>query len=93
MNDQDIRARTLIQTAAGKLKKLQEVVEYIAAEETEFFNPKISVTRLLTFPVSGSLPTSEGNHRPDRNVVTVVIPPILRTHRRRENRHARQGLE
>ena len=34
MRDQDIRARTLIQTAAGKLSKLSQVVEYIAAEET-----------------------------------------------------------
>ena len=34
MSDQDVRARTLIQTAAGKLKKLTEVIEYVAAEET-----------------------------------------------------------
>ena len=34
MNDQNIRARTLAQTAAGKLKKLTEVIEYVAAEET-----------------------------------------------------------
>ena len=34
MNDQNIRARTLTQTAAAKLKKLSEVIEYVAAEET-----------------------------------------------------------
>ena len=33
MNDQNIRARTLTQTAAAKLK-LSEVIEYVAAEET-----------------------------------------------------------
>ena len=40
MSDQDIRARTLIQTAAGKLKKLSEVIEYIAAEETGIMQSK-----------------------------------------------------
>ena len=34
MNDQNIRARTLTQTAAGKLNKLAEVIEYVASEET-----------------------------------------------------------
>ena len=33
MSDKDIRARTLTQTANGKLKKLSDVVEYVAAEE------------------------------------------------------------
>ena len=33
MSDKDIRARTLTQTANGKLKKLSEVIEYVAAEE------------------------------------------------------------
>ena len=33
MFDKDIRARTLTQTANGKLKKLAEVIEYVAAEE------------------------------------------------------------
>ena len=40
MRDQDIRARTLIQTAAGKLSKLSQVVEYIAAEETGIMQSK-----------------------------------------------------
>ena len=33
MADKDIRARTLTQTANGKLNKLSEVIEYVAAEE------------------------------------------------------------
>ena len=33
MQDKDIRARTLTQTANGKLKKLSDVVKYVAAEE------------------------------------------------------------
>ena len=40
MSDQDIRARTLIQTAAGKLTKLSEVIEYVAAEETGIMQSK-----------------------------------------------------
>ena len=34
MADQNIRARTLTQTANGKLTKLSEVIEFVAAEET-----------------------------------------------------------
>ena len=33
MSDKDLRARTLTQTAQGNLKKLSDVVEYVAAEE------------------------------------------------------------
>ena len=33
MSDKDVRARTLTQTANGKLKKLADVVEYVSAEE------------------------------------------------------------
>ena len=40
MCDKDVRARTLTQTANGKLKKLAEVVEYIAAEEAGIMHSK-----------------------------------------------------
>lgn len=40
MADQDILARTLIQTAAGELKTLDEVIEYVATEETGIMQSK-----------------------------------------------------
>ena len=40
MCDQDIRARALIQTAAGKLNNVSEAIEYIAAEEIGIMQSK-----------------------------------------------------
>ena len=40
MADKDIRARTLTQTANGKLVKLSDVIEYVAAEEAGILQPQ-----------------------------------------------------
>ena len=94
MNDQNIRARTLTQTAATKLKKLSEVIEYVAAEETGILQSKDICHEGAD--VSGVRKSSYKNKKA-RNllklVATVVELPMARTQLRKGSSPVKLGIK